>query len=454
MRWLILRTVVIFAFLLVGSSLFGQQSVTVKGVTYVDAELIKEYPQSVYIRHAAGKSFVNKADLSTEDSDALGIGGPATNQTLSSSDESLKESQESSGKAPTAAAAAEPLQTSNGPPELAGGQSTSEQKAEDLPPDVLDAMVVIKGKEGSGSGFVCSFKGKSYIVTNQHVISGLTNARFQTRAGVKLYPVNWQVATDVDLVIIEVQGLPSDLKPLELLGDLSQQVVQGDKVTIPGNSEGHGVVTQTHGELLAIGGQRVETDCPVYPGNSGSPIIHRKSGKVIGVLTEAERLIFDEFTKHSFKDKKSAIKSEVRYFGYRIDTVADWRPMTASALNTERSLLDMSRRELDWIADYFTGASDSYKEFKELHVARNEAFEACNTGDLAFSEVEKARKRFLWKLDGLIARAIKRIPQRRLVYVHEEKADAVKTLAANLATGVEIVERDDELTVELIKRGL
>ena len=144
----------------------------------------------------------------------------------------------------------------------------------------------------------------------------------------------------------------------------------------------------------------------------------------------------------------------MRYFGYRIDTVANWRPITASALNTERSLLDMSRRELDWIAEYFTGASDSYKEFKELHVARNEAFEACNAGDLAFAEVEKARKRFLWKLDGLIARAIKRIPQRRLVYVHEEKAVGVKTLAANLATGVEIVERDDELTVELIKRGL
>jgi hypothetical protein len=111
------------------------------------------------------------------------------------------------------------------------------------------------------------------------------------------------VATDVDLVIMEVQGFPSDVRPLELLDDLSKQLAQGDKVTIPGNSEGHGVVTQTHGELLAIGGQRVETDCPVYSGNSGSPIIHRKSGKVIGVLTEAERLIFDEFTKHSFKDK-------------------------------------------------------------------------------------------------------------------------------------------------------
>jgi hypothetical protein len=239
-----------------------------------------------------------------------------------------------------------------------------------------------------------------------------------------------------------------------LLEDLSKHVAQGDKLTIPGNSEGDGVVTQTHGQLLAIGGQRIETDCPVYPGNSGSPIIHRKSGKVIGVLTEAERLIFDEFTKHSFKDKKSAIKSEVRYFGYRLDTVSSWRPTTAVALNNERSLLDISRQELDWIAAYFTGASDSYKEFTDLHVARNEAHAAYDRGDLAFSEVERARQRFLWKLEGLIERATKRIPKGTLVYVHQEKAEAVKSLASNLATGVDIVERDDELTVELIKRGL
>ena len=449
MHWII----ILLSSALIVSAQSSSVEVTANGVTYVDVVLIKEYPQSVYISHAAGKSFVNKADLSAEDSDALGLGGTATDQSFSSSDKASEERRESSSKTSIAPPTAEESKTGSVSPEPEV-RNTSEQEAEDLPPDVLDAMVVIKGKEGSGSGFVCSFKGRSYIVTNQHVISGLTNARFQTRAGVILQPVNWKVATDVDLVMIEVQGIPSDIKPLELLGDLSKQVAQGDRVTIPGNSEGHGVVTLTHGELLAIGGQRIETNCPVYPGNSGSPIIHRKSGKVIGVLTEAERLIFDEFTKHSFKDKKSAIKSEVRYFGYRIDTVADWRLITASALNSESSLLDMSRRELDWIADYFTGASDSYKEYKELHVARNEAFEAYNRIDLAFSEVENARKRFLWRLDGLIARAVKRIPKGRLVYVHEEKAAAIKTLASNLATGVEIVERDDELTVELIKRGL
>jgi S1-C subfamily serine protease len=452
MHWII----ILLSSALIVSAQSSSVEVTADGVTYVDAELIKEYPQSVYISHAAGKSFVNKADLSAEDSDALGLGGTATDQSFSSSDNASEERQESSSKASIAPPTAEEPKTGDVSPEPEV-RSTSEQKAEDLPPEAMDAMVVIEGGveggKGFGSGFVCSFNGKDYIVTNQHVVSGLKDIRFQTRGGIKLQPVAWQVATDVDIAIIEVQGLPSDIKPFQLLAELSKQVAQGDKVTIPGNSEGGGVITQTHGQLVAIGGQRIETDCPVYPGNSGSPIIHRNSGKVIGVLTEAERLIFDEFTKHSFRDKKSAIKSEVRYFGYRLDTVASWRPIAASALNNERSLLEESRRELGWIADLYTGASDAYKEFKELHVARNEAFEASNRRDLALSEVERIRKRFLWKLEGLIKKAAQRIPNRQLVYVHQEKADTVKSLAAQLATGVEIVRRDDELTMELIKRG-
>jgi hypothetical protein len=365
----------------------------------------------------------------------------------------IEHSQRAGDEAVSLAAAQPHASNSTARDANSANKNAAHQPAEDLSPEVLDAMVIIKGREGSGSGFICSLNGKTYIVTNQHVISGLTNARFQTRGGVNLQPVNWQIATDVDLVIMEVQGLPEGVKPLELLNDLSKRVAQADKVTIPGNSEGHGVVTQTHGQLLAIGGQRIETDAPVYPGNSGSPIIHRKTGKVIGVLTEAERLIFNEFTKHSFRDKNSAIKSEVRYFGYRLDTVASWRPITASAMNAERSLLDASRQELNWIADLFTGASDAYKEYKELHLARNEAFEAFNRRDLAFSEKERAQKRFLWRLSGMIKRAADRVPKRPLVFVHQDKAESVKALAANLATGVGIVERDDALTVELIKRG-
>lgn len=81
MRVAALQTAIVYGVLLAGGICLAQQTVTVKGVTYVGAELIKEYPQSAYIKHASGRGFVNKADLSADDARALGV----TNPTVSAS---------------------------------------------------------------------------------------------------------------------------------------------------------------------------------------------------------------------------------------------------------------------------------------------------------------------------------------------------------------------------------
>jgi hypothetical protein len=100
--------------LLVGGSVFGQQSVTVKGVTYIGAELIKEYPQSVFVSHATGKSFLNKADLSSDDAQALGITSPVVDPFQQALDKDFHDLQ--SGKGYVPAAPPPPARTSSTPP--------------------------------------------------------------------------------------------------------------------------------------------------------------------------------------------------------------------------------------------------------------------------------------------------------------------------------------------------
>lgn len=78
MRLAALQTAIVYGVLLAGGICLAQQTVTVKGVTYVGAELIKEYPQSAYIKHVSGRKFVNKADLSADDARALGVTNPIT----------------------------------------------------------------------------------------------------------------------------------------------------------------------------------------------------------------------------------------------------------------------------------------------------------------------------------------------------------------------------------------
>ena len=58
-----------------------------------------------------------------------------------------------------------------------------------------------------------------------------------------------------------------------------------DDVVVLGNAEGGGVINTIKGKIVGVGPNLVEVDAAFVPGNSGSPIIHLKTGKVIGVAT-------------------------------------------------------------------------------------------------------------------------------------------------------------------------
>jgi hypothetical protein len=94
MRWLIAWTAIFGSTVFFGGSLFAQQSMTVNGVTYTDAELIQEYPQSVYISHADGRTFINKMDLTPEHVEALGVTRPVTDAFQEGLDRDLREFRE------------------------------------------------------------------------------------------------------------------------------------------------------------------------------------------------------------------------------------------------------------------------------------------------------------------------------------------------------------------------
>ena len=104
-----------------------------------------------------------------------------------------------------------------------------------------------------------------------------------------------------------------------MLDNLNANVAVGDEVWVLGNAEGAHVVTPIAGKLVGIGPNLVEVDAPFVPGNSGSPIIHKRTGKVIGVATYVIQRAADAAPGLS-------LPTAVRRFGYRV--VINW-PLTA-----------------------------------------------------------------------------------------------------------------------------
>ena len=183
-----------------------------------------------------------------------------------------------------------------------------------LSPEQLKALVIVEGDYSRGSGFVAKLHDKFFIVTNLHVLSGNKQFTLTGIDGTK-YPTTGALygAEDRDVAILKI---PSELAKnyLELQDDPVAETKAGDAVTVPGNSEGAGVALQIPGKVLGVGPGLVEVDAKFVHGNSGSPIIHRASGKVIGMATYTETFQPDDL-------QKAASLQEIRWFGLRLDNI-------------------------------------------------------------------------------------------------------------------------------------
>lgn len=198
-----------------------------------------------------------------------------------------------------------------------------------LDSSAMQAMVIVEGEKGRGSGFVTRMDGKAYVVTNSHVIVGSSKVAFKTLANKELVIGTLQIADKVDLVRAEVADaghtLPVAQRPEETLKI-------GDEIVVAGNAEGEGVVREIKGKVTGIGPSLIEVDAPFVPGNSGSPILDSK-GQVLGVATylkiprippPAGESSGATGVRGQTVPPAGGSLNEIRRFGFRLDSVAKW----------------------------------------------------------------------------------------------------------------------------------
>lgn len=154
-----------------------------------------------------------------------------------------------------------------------------------------DQRVVVV--EEAGAGVVIQYRGRTYVITNYHVIesSGISDIRVESD-GIVYYPTRaiHDRATDLSVLEVDKRGLT----PAKL-GD-SQKAEMGDFVVAVGSPFGlshsvsYGIVSALHRHDLELGPQGVkyqdfmQTDAAINPGNSGGPLMNLR-GEVIGINT-------------------------------------------------------------------------------------------------------------------------------------------------------------------------
>jgi S1-C subfamily serine protease len=165
---------------------------------------------------------------------------------------------------------------------------------EEVSPGVVAIRVLTRTGDGLGSGFVIDKEG--HILTNYHVVEGVTDLAVDFPSGLKVRGRVIGTDLDSDLAVIKVDVDPEFLHPLRL-GN-AQDVKVGQTAIAIGNPFSLNS-TMTVGIVSAIGrhldsmraapgggfyaaGDLIQTDTSINPGNSGGPLLNLR-GEVIGV---------------------------------------------------------------------------------------------------------------------------------------------------------------------------
>jgi S1-C subfamily serine protease len=145
-----------------------------------------------------------------------------------------------------------------------------------------------------GSGIVTNYLNSIYILTNYHVVHGVSNLTVTFSDG-NAYPAK-VIGTDAysDVAVVTVTAPSSEFVPLTIVSSSGVQV--GQPVVAIGNPYGlsgsmtFGIVSQlgrtiqeaTTGQFSISG--VIQFSAPINPGNSGGPLLNA-NGMVIGITT-------------------------------------------------------------------------------------------------------------------------------------------------------------------------
>ena len=220
-------------------------------------------------------------------------------------------------------------------------------KSVKMAPEITACLVEIRGDRGSGTGFFAELKGKNFIVTNLHVLSGNRKVEFYASDGKTVSIGAIFGAEDYDIALIQVDSPPATLL---IQDEIDKQKLENKKVIVPGNALGDGVFSAIKGKVLAVGPQLIEVDAKFVSGHSGSPIITKD---IMGNYTVLGVATFTKTTKLQGRDKLSRYDN-TRWYGYRLDNIEKWQKVFWDRFSKEAERLCEVETRTENIVRFFT----------------------------------------------------------------------------------------------------
>lgn len=175
-----------------------------------------------------------------------------------------------------------------GKPMLASSGQGTPKSLKDIIFETQKLVVMIETESGKqGSGFLYNSEGD--LITNAHVVAGTGSVTIKTADARELKGEVIGISTETDVAVVRVPGL-SGTEPLQIVRGGKAEV--GDEVLAVGSPLGF-QNTVTTGIISGVGrsfeiepylySDLYQISAPIAPGNSGGPLVDKKTGEVIGI---------------------------------------------------------------------------------------------------------------------------------------------------------------------------
>jgi len=185
------------------------------------------------------------------------------------------------------------------------------------------ALVVISSDDSEGSGFIAEMRGRTFLVTNIHVLGAARGASIRTLDGERItLPSHVYISRKRDIAIVPIEWEGAILPLSQSLS--FDEVDIGQAVTVIGNSDGARVGSRLKGKITGIGPDELQVSAKFVPGNSGSPIVHDALGTVVAIASHLKDFSVKSKSKSKSKSTKDSEQADIRRFGYRLDGEIEW----------------------------------------------------------------------------------------------------------------------------------
>ncbi|ACS99477.1 S1C family serine protease [Paenibacillus sp. JDR-2] len=176
----------------------------------------------------------------------------------------------------------------SGLPLLADANAGAPKSLKDIIYATQKLVVMIETEDGTqGSGFVYNDKGD--LITNAHVVAGASKVTVKTADARELEGDVIGISTETDVAVVRVAGL-AGVEPLSMVRKDKAEI--GDEVIAIGSPLGF-QNTVTTGIVSGVGrsfeikpytyNDLYQISAPIAPGNSGGPLVDKKTGEVLGI---------------------------------------------------------------------------------------------------------------------------------------------------------------------------